>query len=75
MFLATYKLCHRCGALHDDGTPELCMDCLDYLDEHVADDEDLAIVSKLYRDFRPHDPVEADRFEREELSGIMVYCK
>lgn len=31
----TYAVCTRCGAYHDDGTADYCMDCLDDLDEQV----------------------------------------
>lgn len=29
-----WSVCQRCGALHDDGTFSLCLDCLDYLEAH-----------------------------------------
>ncbi len=28
-FCTMYRTCKRCGAYHDDGTWDLCMDCLE----------------------------------------------
>ena len=37
-----YAVCTRCGAYHDDGTAEYCMDCLDELyDLESTNDSDI----------------------------------
>ena len=43
----SYAVCTRCGAYHDDGTADLCMDCLDELDEQFNETVDEAFTEEL----------------------------
>ncbi len=44
----SYAVCTRCGAYHDDGTAELCMDCLDEQFNEASDEaSDESFIEEL----------------------------
>lgn len=48
IFSSGYRSCNRCGALHDDGTPYLCFDCLDEIDDKSPTEEIRQKIYKVY---------------------------
>ena len=63
-FISPWCSCHRCGALHDDGTASLCMDCCDYIDD-LPDKEQRRAAVEFYKDHGFESLKEALKFEKE----------
>ncbi len=58
-FCTMYRTCKRCGAYHDDGTWDLCMDCLEAEEKATAaenetttDDDHSCATCEWYTDGR-----------------------
>lgn len=68
-FISPWCSCHRCGALHDDGTAALCMDCCDYIDDIHDGDLRKAVIA-FYNHHRIENLKEALKYESEMAGGL-----
>ena len=48
IFATMYHICHRCGALHDDGTLSLCFNCLGEIEQKYPNPDDASKVYKMF---------------------------
>lgn len=67
-FFTFYTTCHRCGALHDDGTFSLCFDCLEFIEDKAQDIEKAREICKKYNDLKFTSEREA--YDYEERMGF-----
>lgn len=69
-FGSGYVQCHRCGCLHDDGTPHLCFNCLDLIYDKSDSKEIGQEINNFYKTARLENEIIAIKFE--EINNVFT---
>lgn len=67
--MSGYVSCNRCGTPHDDGTPELCFNCLDEIEKISPDSASMLRVFHYYEKNNVENKKKAEEIEKEILKN------